>query len=94
MITKTLYICEICNTEYGTREEAEECEKSHLQVNGIESAEYIEQLFLGERMPYPSIVNVKFSDNTVMPYQFGPAARHRLEIMIKEKEDKKGECQA
>lgn len=30
MKEKILYVCDICGTEYSTKEEAEECEKNHV----------------------------------------------------------------
>lgn len=34
MKRRELYTCEICNTDYASAKDAEECEKSHLPTKG------------------------------------------------------------
>lgn len=62
MKTKTLFICEECETIYDTPEEAMKCEKEHLEPVEIVKCEY------HCRGKYASAVSVKFLDGTV--YRF------------------------
>ena len=53
---RTVWKCEKCKEVYDTREEAEECEKQHIDPIGI-SYEY------DPNMKYPAYLNVSFFDN-------------------------------
>lgn len=59
MIKKTLYTCQICNTDYADKEKAIACEKGHKTLEGA--------TFVGEYKPkgmvgdgYPIKIRVKF----------------------------------
>lgn len=59
MITKTLYTCQFCNTDYTKKEKAMECEKNHKV---LETATIIGDYKSLKSIPdgYPTKVKVKF----------------------------------
>ena len=63
MKTKTLYTCEICNTDYNTEEEAEKCEQTHRTVDAISKVIY------GNKCLYPSSITVTFDDGKVLEFK-------------------------
>ena len=64
-ITKTKYLCSLCQNEYDTLEEAEECEAAHkLPVSIKESRYYYGEIF-------PRMITVVFADGTQAKYMRG-----------------------
>lgn len=62
MIKKTLYTCQICNTDYADKEKAIECEKNHKTLEGAAFAgEYKPNGMIGDG--YPVKIRVKFKDS-------------------------------
>lgn len=59
MKEKIRYICEICGTEYSTKEKAEECEASHEKNVKVTKFEYV----YGRVMP--KYVHVENADGTI-----------------------------
>ena len=65
MKSKTLYTCEICNTDYSDKAKAKECEKGH------QTYEVIENRYHGINMggEYPYVIVVEFKDGTKRMYK-------------------------
>lgn len=61
MTEVTKYICDVCNTEYSTGEEALECEGTHSAVVETEPT-------YGAKAVYPAILHVKFENEETMTY--------------------------
>lgn len=90
MRTKTLYICGICDCVYQTQSEAELCEKMHKNIDDVVSVEAGSRKdFYREIEGYPAIVNVRFTDGSVIPYEFGQRACRELERMHDMEREKK-----
>ena len=53
------YVCEICGTEYSTKEEAEVCEASHEQNVKVTKFEYVYGMVM------PKYVYVENADGTI-----------------------------
>ena len=67
MKSKTLFTCEICNTDYAEKETAKKCEKSHItEVNG--SKMFFKPINMGCGS-YPYKIEVEFSDGKKITYR-------------------------
>ena len=67
MIKKTLYTCQICNTDYADKEKAIACEKSHKTLEGATFAgEYKSKGMIGDGYPIKIRVKFKGSDKWVV----------------------------
>ena len=67
MIKKTLYTCQICNTDYADKEKAIACEKSHKTLEGATFAgEYKPKGMIGDGHPVKIRVKFKGSDKWVV----------------------------
>ena len=67
MIKKTLYTCQICNTDYADKEKAIACEKSHKTLEGATFAgEYKPKGMIGDGCPVKIRVKFKGSDKWVV----------------------------
>lgn len=67
MIEKTLYTCQICNTDYADKEKAIACEKSHKTLKGAEFVgEYKPKGMVGDGLPIKIRVKFKGSDKWVV----------------------------
>lgn len=62
----TIYECPICGERYNTEEEADRCEKYHIQVDCIGKTRYTP--YYSENHPYPTIVYVKFKNGKTLKY--------------------------
>ena len=67
MIKKTLYTCQVCNTDYADKEKAIECEKNHkvLETATI-VGEYKSKNSMGDGCPAKIKVKFKGSDKWVV----------------------------
>lgn len=59
MKEKMRYICEMCGTEYGKREEAEACEASHEKDVKVTKFEYVSNVAM------PRYVRLENADGTL-----------------------------
>ncbi len=57
MITKNIYICEYCNTEYGNETEAFNCEKRHKKELKLIGKKYHSSISV-----YPETVFISFEN--------------------------------
>ena len=62
-----LYQCEICSTQYGTRELAEECEKSHRLISSIAASKYRSRK--SNPSGYPDTIDIEFDNGEVLRYK-------------------------
>lgn len=61
------YICDICHTEYNSKAQCLECEKSHKTPIKIMREHYIS---IGQnKAGYPSKIDVEFEDGTILTYK-------------------------
>ena len=67
MIEKTLYTCQVCNTDYANKEKAIECEKNHkvLETATI-VGEYVSKNSMGDGCPVKIKVKFKGCDKWVV----------------------------
>lgn len=66
MKTQTKYICEYCGVDYGTEEEAKNCEARHIKPVKIVKENYEYTLFA--RLNLPVSVTVEFENGTEREY--------------------------
>lgn len=67
MITKTLYTCQICNTDYADKEKAKTCEKNHKKLeDAMFIGEYKSQKSIVDGCPVKIKVKFKGSDNWIV----------------------------
>ena len=59
MKERLYYVCEICGTEYSTKEKAEECEASHEKNVKVTKFEYVYNKAM------PKCVHVENADGTI-----------------------------
>ena len=61
MREKMLFVCEVCNTEYKDRAEAERCEDSHLPLKSLKivGAKYIPTPMNSRVESWPSKITLK-----------------------------------
>lgn len=62
MKEKTLYTCEICNTDYANKEDAQKCEKEHIKCERIADTR------IQAHQKYPHKIKVCFADGTTHWY--------------------------
>ncbi len=67
MIEKTLYTCQVCNTDYSDKEKAMECEKNHkiLETATI-IGEYKSKGAINDGMPVKIKIKFKGADRWVV----------------------------
>lgn len=64
MITKILYTCQHCLTDYASKERAEECEKNHKLIkNAVIEATYKSQKSIPDGCP--TRINIMFGDKWI-----------------------------
>lgn len=56
MTEKKLYTCDVCHTDYASKEDARECEKGHILSTVIKDFRYT------SHSKYPTKILVKFTD--------------------------------
>lgn len=67
MIEKTLYTCQICNTDYSKKADALDCEKNHKIIDSaVIVGVYMPKSRIGDGMPIKLRVKFKGSDNWVV----------------------------
>lgn len=67
MIEKTLYTCQVCNTDYADKEKAIECEKNHKVLETATIAgEYKSKNSMGDGCPVKIKVKFKGYDKLVV----------------------------
>lgn len=67
MIEKTLYTCQICNTDYSEKADALDCEKNHKDTDGaVIVGVYMPKSWLSDGMPIKLRVKFKGSDKWVV----------------------------
>ena len=67
MKSKTLYTCEICHTDYSSKERAKECEKfHHKDIKNIKPLFKPMNMGLGK---YPYKIIVEFGDGKNIEYR-------------------------
>ena len=69
MVTKTLYTCQFCNTDYADKEKAMECEKNHKIKPKIKKSVF--QPYEQDRSGYPMRINIEFENGEVITYKRG-----------------------
>lgn len=52
------YICDICHTEYNSKCQCEQCEKSHKNISQTQN-----------KKGYPHKIDVEFEDGSVLTYK-------------------------
>lgn len=66
MKEQKLYICELCNTSYKSKEKCRECEKGHKKA-----MEVVDQIFISinnNNKGYPIYITVKMADGEIVKY--------------------------
>lgn len=63
MKTKTLYTCEICNTDYANKEDAKKCEKEHIKGAELVSTR------IHAHQKYPHKIEVRFANGVSIWYR-------------------------
>lgn len=63
MKEKRLYTCEICNTDYANKADAQNCEKEHCKTTVMKDFRY------NAHSKYPHKIEVKFTDGTTHWYR-------------------------
>ena len=58
----TRWKCSVCGEEYKKREEADECEKQHVQIAAVKPITYMR----GKQ--YPHIIDVQFENGAIGRY--------------------------
>ena len=66
MKEKILYVCDICGTEYLTKEEAQKCEENHVETLEIVDCEFVRKAFMNDG--FPTKITVKSEDGTERTY--------------------------
>ena len=62
-----LYVCEVCSTQYKSKDEADRCEKSHYTPQKIIHCRYLP--FNEVEKGYPVRIDVQFEDGAVLRYR-------------------------
>lgn len=63
----TLYVCEICGTNYAMRSSAEKCEKGHKKPKKIDCCKYIP--INNDNTGYPLKIDVQMEDGKIVSYR-------------------------
>lgn len=66
MKEQKLYICELCNTSYNSKEKCRECEKGHKKA-----MEVVDQIFISinnNNRGYPTYITVKMADGEIVKH--------------------------
>lgn len=58
MKAKTLYTCELCNTDYANKADAQKCEKEHIKCESITGTR------IHAHQKYPHKIEICFADGT------------------------------
>lgn len=67
MKEKTLYTCQICNTDYSEKADALDCEKNHKDIEGaVIVGDYKPKSIAGDGIPIKLRVKFKGSDKWVL----------------------------
>ena len=67
MKEKTLYTCQICNTDYSKKADALDCEKNHKDIEGaVIVGDYKPKSIVGDGIPIKLRVKFKGSDKWVI----------------------------
>lgn len=67
MKEKTLYTCQICNTDYSEKADALDCEKNHKVIdNAVIVGVYMPKFLAGDGVPIKLRVKFKGSDEWVV----------------------------
>ena len=67
MKEKTLYTCQICNTDYSNKTDALDCEKNHKDIDSaVIVGVYMPKSWLNDGMPIKLRVKFKGSDKWVV----------------------------
>ena len=67
MKEKTLYTCQICNTDYSNKADALDCEKNHKDIDSaVIVGVYMPKSWLSDGMPIKLRVKFKGSDKWVV----------------------------
>nr|DAU88615.1 MAG TPA: Monocytic leukemia zinc finger protein finger, acetyl transferase, DNA [Caudoviricetes sp.] len=67
MIEKTLYTCQICNTDYSNKADALDCEKNHKDIDSaVIVGVYMPKSWIGNGIPTKLRVKFKGSDEWVV----------------------------
>ncbi len=67
MKTINRYICEICNTEYDSKDTATKCEENHCKPIDIYNCRYVNMS--NNMNGYPVAISVKMADGTIQTYK-------------------------
>lgn len=67
MKKKELYVCEICNTSYTSKTDAEKCEKGHVGIKKIHSCRYLP--FKSDHSGCPQSIEVETTDGRIIKYK-------------------------
>ena len=67
MITKSLYVCEICGTSYPDKKVCENCESSHIKAKKIKSQRFV--AFNNGRLVYPVSIEVEMENGEIKTYK-------------------------
>lgn len=63
MKEKTIFICEVCGSEYDNVENAQKCEKNHCKCVEIVGSRYV-----GSTSNYPTSIDVKMENGKTIKF--------------------------
>ena len=63
----SMYVCEVCGTQYASRWDCETCESSHKIPKKIVGKRYVRKADNGSG--YPVEISVEMSDGTIQTYK-------------------------
>ena len=68
MKTKTLFICDVCGTQYDDEDACVMCEKNHTIPKKVVEVTYIAEL--NKAPAYPDYITIEFDDGRRVRYGF------------------------
>ncbi len=66
MKEKKLYVCEVCNTSYASKEDAKKCEENHVGIRKILSYRFLP--FRSDQTGYPQTIDVEMNNGKIIKY--------------------------
>ena len=66
MKKKELYVCEVCNTSYASKHDAQKCEENHVGIKSIVSCKYLP--FNSDHTGCPQKITVETNDGRKIEY--------------------------
>lgn len=69
MKIKQLYVCELCHTEYNTKEKAAFCEKSHKPIQAVKEERYVSIKDNAKGFPIRVVLTTKDGSAAIYRYE-------------------------